>query len=104
MLLGELSKELRSDGGFGDVVSGGSVDVDAGKHEGSVDALSVSLSSWAGRTGGLSCRGSSIIPDSAICLYSPRRNDRAETRSGSTEYYLCRFHIRDKRRQCNRSV
>jgi hypothetical protein len=74
MLLGELSKELRSDGGLGDVVAKESVSVavpaDAVPLEGSADAVSVSLGSCAGTTGGLSCRGSSIVPDSATGLYS----------------------------------
>jgi hypothetical protein len=71
MLFRELSKEVRSDGGLGDVVAGESVDVDVAELEGSVGALSVSLSSCAGGTGGFPCRGSSIVPDSAICLCSP---------------------------------
>jgi hypothetical protein len=73
MLLGELSKELRSDGGLGDVVAKESVPADAVALEGSAEALSVSLGSCAGTTGGLSCRGSSIVPDSAAGLYSHRQ-------------------------------
>src|SRR5271156_781637 len=69
MLLGELSKELHSDGGLRDVVAKESVPADAVSLEGSVDALSVSLGSCAGTTGGLSCRGSSIVPNSATSLY-----------------------------------
>jgi hypothetical protein len=60
MLFGELSKELRSDGGLGDVAAGESVPADAVALEGSADALSVILGSCAGAAGGLSCRGSSI--------------------------------------------
>jgi hypothetical protein len=70
MLFGELSKEVRSDGGFGDVVAGESVDVNAGELEGSANVLSLSFGSCAGGTGGLSCSGSSIVPDSGICLLS----------------------------------
>ena len=63
MLFGELSKELRSDGGLGDVLAGQSVPADAVALEGSADALSVSLGSCAGTTRGPSCRDSSIVPD-----------------------------------------
>ena len=61
MLFGALSKELRSDGGLGDGAAGQSVPADAVALEGSADALSVILGSCAGTTGGLSCRGSSIV-------------------------------------------
>jgi hypothetical protein len=47
MLFGELSKEVRSDGGLGDVVAGGTVDVKAGELERSSVACSVSLGSCA---------------------------------------------------------
>jgi hypothetical protein len=66
MLFGGLSKELRSDGGLGDVVAGKSVPADPVALKGSA----VSLGSCAGTTGGLSCRGSSIVPDSAVGLCS----------------------------------
>jgi hypothetical protein len=71
MLLGELSKELRNDGGLRDVAAAESVPADAVALEGSADALSVTLGSCAGTAGGLSCRGSSIVLDSAagLCLH-----------------------------------
>ena len=68
MVFGELSKEVRSDGGLGEVVAGGSAGADVGGLEGLVGALSILLGSCAGRTRGLSCVGSSIVPDSAVCL------------------------------------
>jgi hypothetical protein len=70
MLFGGLSKELRSDGGLGYVAAGESVPADAVVLEGSADALSVILGSCAGTAGGLSCRGSSIVPDPAVRLCS----------------------------------
>ena len=66
MLFGELSKEVRSDGGFGEVVIGESADADAGKLGSWVDTPSASVKPCAGATGGLSGRGSSIVPDPAI--------------------------------------
>jgi hypothetical protein len=70
MLFGELSKELRNDGGLRGVAAGESVPADAVALEGSANALSVTLGSCAGTTGGLSCRGSSIVLDSAVGLCS----------------------------------
>jgi hypothetical protein len=70
ILFGELSKELRSVGGLRDVAAGESVPADAVAFEGSADALSVILGSCAGTTGGPSCRGSSIVLDSAVGLCS----------------------------------
>jgi hypothetical protein len=66
MLFRELSNEVRSDGGFGEVVTVESADSEAGKLDVWVDTLSVSLRPCAGATGGLSVRGSSIVPDSVI--------------------------------------
>src|SRR3954470_17265392 len=71
MLFGELSNESRSDGGLGDVVAEESVPANAVAVEGSVNALSILLGSCAGTTGGLSCKGSSIVSDSAVGLCSP---------------------------------
>ena len=67
MVFGELSKEVRSDGGLGDVVAGGAAVSKVGELGESTDALSVSICSCAGGSAGLSCRGSSIIADSVIC-------------------------------------
>lgn len=66
MLFGELSREVRNDGGFGQVVAVESADAEEGKLDGWVDTLSVSLRSCAGATGQLSVRGSSILPASAV--------------------------------------
>jgi hypothetical protein len=72
-MFGELSNELRSDGGLGDVVAAQFIPAAAVALEVSADTLSVSLGSGAGATGGLSCEGSSIVPDSAVRLCSYRQ-------------------------------
>ena len=70
MMFGELSKEVRSDGGLGEVVAGGSALSELGELGESMDTLSASICSCAGGTAELSCRGSSITADSVICSSS----------------------------------
>jgi hypothetical protein len=105
MLFTELSREVRSDGGLGDIVAIESVDVDAAELEGSVDAFSMSLSSCAGGTGGFPCKSSSMVSDSAICLCSPRLRTPAQRLCQAAQNVICVvFNNQEERRQCDGSV